>query len=148
MALASGKLPFHVPANVNILGLMNTADRSLAVVDYALRRRFAFVDLKPKLGSPKFRAQLQHSGVQAGLVDTLISRIDALNQEIASDITNLGPGFAIGHSFFCAGPTDSEDGPTWYARVIRTEIAPLLREYWFDAPNKAKSWEDQLLAPL
>jgi len=148
MPLASGKLPFHVPANVNILGLMNTADRSLAVVDYALRRRFAFVDLKPKLGSPKFKALLLQSGVQAGLVDTLISRIDALNQEIVSDITNLGPGFAICHSFFCAGPTDSEDGPTWYARVIRTEIAPLLREYWFDAPNKAKSWEDQLLAPL
>ena len=148
MALASGKLPFHVPANVNILGLMNTADRSLAVVDYALRRRFAFIDLKPKLGSPKFRAQLQQSGVPLNLADILIRRIEALNQEISSDITNLGPGFAIGHSFFCAGPTDSEDGPTWYARVVRTEIGPLLREYWFDAPDKAKSWEDQLLAPL
>ena len=148
MALASGRLPFHVPANVNIMGLMNTADRSLAVVDYALRRRFAFVDLKPKLGSPKFRAQLERAGVQRRLVDILISRIGALNQEIVSDVTNLGPGFAIGHSFFCTGPTDSEDGPTWYARIIRTEIAPLLREYWFDAPDKANSWEDQLLEPL
>ena len=148
LALASSKLPFHVPANVNIIGLMNTADRSLAVVDYALRRRFAFVDLNPKLSSSKFRAQLEHAGVQPGLLDTLVARVDALNQEIISDVTNLGPGFAIGHSFFCAGPTDSEDGPTWYARVIRTEIAPLLREYWFDAPSKAKSWGDQLLAPL
>ena len=148
MPLASGKLPFHVPANVNIMGLMNTADRSLAVVDYALRRRFAFVELKPRLASPKFRAQLEHSGVQAILLDTLINRIDALNKEIVADVANLGPGFAIGHSFFCAGPTDSEDGPTWYARVIRTEIAPLLREYCFDAPDKAKSWEHHLLAPL
>lgn len=148
MELASSKLPFHVPANVNIMGLMNTADRSLAVVDYALRRRFAFVDLKPKLGSPKLRAHLEHAGVQASLLDTLISRIDALNREITADVTNLGPGFAVGHSFFCGGPMDSEDGPSWYARVIRTEIAPLLREYWFDAPIKASSWEDQLLAPL
>jgi hypothetical protein len=148
MALASGRLPFHVPANVNIMGLMNTADRSLAVVDYALRRRFAFVDLQPKLGSLKFRVHLERSGIQLAVVDMLISRIDALNKEIVSDVTNLGPGFAIGHSFFCTGPTDSEDGPTWYARIIRTEIAPLLREYWFDAPNKANSWVDQLIKPL
>ena len=148
MALASGTLPFHVPANVNVMGLMNTADRSLAVVDYALRRRFAFVDLKPKLSSPKFRAHLEPAGVQPSLLDTLISRIDTLNEKIDSDVANLGPGFQIGHSFFCAGPTDSEDGPTWYARVIRTEIAPLLREYWFDAPDTVKSWEGQLLMPL
>src|SRR5262245_50718713 len=116
MPLASGRLPFYVPANVNIMGLMNTADRSLAVVDYALRRRFAFVDLKPKLDSPKFRTHLERTGVQSSMVDMLISRIDALNADIVSDVTNLGPGFAIGHSFFCTGPTDSEDGPGWYTR--------------------------------
>ena len=148
MPLASGRLPFYVPTNVNIMGLMNTADRSLAVVDYALRRRFAFVDLKPKLDSPKFRAHLERTGVQSSMVDMLISRIDALNADIVSDVTNLGPGFAIGHSFFCTGPADSEDGPGWYTRIIRTEIVPLLREYWFDAPDKVKSWGGQLLAPL
>jgi hypothetical protein len=148
IALASGAVPFHVPANVYVMGLMNTADRSLAVVDYALRRRFAFVDLKPKLGSPEFRLWLEQRGAQGPLLDSLINRIGALNKEIADDTTNLGPGFAIGHSFFCAGPTDEEDAWGWYTRVIRTEIVPLVREYWFDAPDKAKGWEDQLLAPL
>jgi hypothetical protein len=104
MSLASGKVPFHVPANVYVMGLMNTADRSLAVVDYALRRRFAFFDLKPKLGSPKFREQLERAGVPARLVGEIVSRVGALNEAISSDVTNLGPGFAIGHSFFCAGP--------------------------------------------
>lgn len=146
MPLASGKAPFHVPANVHILGLMNTADRSLAVVDYALRRRFAFIDLGSNLSSPKFRQQLISAGVSDELVTTLVSRIGALNAEIISDVANLGPGFAIGHSFFCAGPIGEEDDAQWYARIIRTEIAPLLREYWFDAPAKAEHWTSQLLA--
>ncbi|MFO6428868.1 AAA family ATPase [Erythrobacter sp. W302b] len=146
MPLALGKAPFHVPANVHILGLMNTADRSLAVVDYALRRRFAFIDLGSNLGSPKFRAQLVQAGVSDQLVSTLISRVTALNAEIVSDVANLGPGFAIGHSFFCAGPIEGEGDRQWYERVIRTEVAPLLREYWFDAPAKAEQWTVQLLA--
>jgi hypothetical protein len=148
MPLASGKAPFHVPPNVYILGLMNTADRSLAVVDYALRRRFAFIDLASNLSSPKFRKQLLSSGVSPGLIDTLVTRVGALNTEIMSDVANLGPGFAIGHSFFCSGPLGGEDDADWYARVIRTEIAPLLREYWFDAPSKAEHWSAQLLAQL
>lgn len=146
MPLASGKAPFHVPANVFILGLMNTADRSLAVVDYALRRRFAFVDLGANLGSPKFREQLQQAGVSDVLISTLINRVSALNDEIIGDIANLGPGFAIGHSFFCAGPIAGEREGDWYSRVIKTEIAPLLREYWFDAQSKAEHWTEQLLA--
>lgn len=147
MPLASGKAPFHVPANVFILGLMNTADRSLAVVDYALRRRFAFVDLSSNLSSPKFREQLVRAGVSEALVTRLVNRITSLNAEIIGDTANLGPGFAIGHSFFCAGPIGDEDDAQWYARIIRTEIAPLLREYWFDAPSKAEHWTAQLLAP-
>ena len=146
MPLASGKAPFHVPANVFILGLMNTADRSLAVVDYALRRRFAFVDLGANLSSPKFREQLLGAGVSDGLVTAIIDRVSALNKEIIGDVVNLGPGFAIGHSFFCAGPVAGELETDWYARVIKTELAPLLREYWFDAPSKAEHWSQQLLA--
>ena len=126
---------------------MNTADRSLAVVDYALRRRFAFVDLASNLSSPKFREQLVRAGVSEVLVTTLVNRITSLNAEIIGDTANLGPGFAIGHSFFCAGPIGDEDDAQWYARIIRTEIAPLLREYWFDAPLKAEQWTAQLLAP-
>ena len=124
---------------------MNTADRSLAVVDYALRRRFAFVDLGASLDSPKFREQLLGAGVSDGLIAALIDRVSALNNEIIGDIANLGPGFAIGHSFFCAGPVAGELETDWYRRVINTEIAPLLREYWFDAPSKAEQWSHQLL---
>lgn len=148
MPLASGKVPFHVPTNVYIMGLMNTADRSLAVVDYALRRRFAFLDLAPNLGAQKFRDQLAGAGVDQEYIGAVIDRVGALNLAIVSDVTNLGPGFAIGHSFFCAGPIGDEDGAAWYARIIRTEIVPLLREYWFDAPSKADSWKNQLLAPI
>lgn len=146
MPLASGRAPFFVPSNVYLLGLMNTADRSLAVVDYALRRRFGFVDLRSNLASPKFREQLINAGVSDDLITTLIDRIGVLNGEIIGDVANLGPGFAIGHSFFCAGPNADETEADWYARVIRTEIAPLLREYWFDAPAKAEQWTAQLLA--
>lgn len=148
MALASGKAPFHVPANVHILGLMNTADRSLAVVDYALRRRFAFIDLGSNLASPKFRDQLLAAGVSDALITSIIDKVTTLNAAIIGDVANLGPGFAIGHSFFCAGPAGEEDEAQWYARVIRTEIAPLLREYWFDAPSKAEQWTDHLLAAV
>ena len=145
MPLASGKVPFHVPKNVFILGLMNTADRSLAVVDYALRRRFAFVDLRPNLSSPKFKAQLLSRGVSDGLSDALLSKLRQLNEAITGDTSNLGPGFAIGHSYFCDGPMAGEDEADWYNRVIRTEIAPLLREYWFDDPEKADKWRNHLI---
>jgi hypothetical protein len=148
MPLASGRAPFYVPANVFIMGLMNTADRSLAVVDYALRRRFAFVDLAPNLTAPKFRQQLEANGVSTGRVASLIQRVGELNEEIVGDIANLGPGFAIGHSFFCAGPMTDEGDSLWYERIMRTEIVPLLREYWFDQPAKVSQWEKQLLAPL
>jgi hypothetical protein len=148
MPLAYGKEPFYVPPNVFLLGLMNTADRSLSVVDYALRRRFAFVDLKPKLHSPKLSALLSEKGVTAGAQAAILQRIGALNTEIEDDIANLGPGFAIGHSFFCAGPVMGEGPDDWYRRVISTEIMPLLREYWFDAPQKVAAWEQQLIAPL
>jgi 5-methylcytosine-specific restriction endonuclease McrBC GTP-binding regulatory subunit McrB len=148
MPLASGKAPFHVPANVYIMGLMNTADRSLAVVDYALRRRFAFVPLSPSLNSPRFEQHLKSLGISEDVRAALRSRIGQLNDEIIADTANLGSGFAIGHSFFCAGPSDGESDLVWYQRVIRTEIVPLLQEYWFDAPDKAESWRSQLLAAV
>ena len=147
MPLASGKVPFYVPANVHIMGLMNTADRSLAVVDYALRRRFAFVDLAPNLAAPKFRLQLEDMGISPDLVTQIVDRFSLLNNEIAIDTANLGPGFMIGHSYFCSGPLEGEGEQHWYRRVIQTEIAPLLHEYWFDNPSKADSWKNQLLLP-
>jgi hypothetical protein len=148
MQLASGREEFFVPPNVYLLGLMNTADRSLAVVDYALRRRFAFVDLAPNLGSARFKEYLTGIGISDQLSSAIIARIGQLNAEIVNDIANLGPGFAIGHSYFCTKPMPDETGQNWYERIIETEIVPLLREYWFDAPQKADSWNAQLLAPL
>ncbi|KQM54511.1 hypothetical protein ASE69_18625 [Sphingomonas sp. Leaf208] len=146
MPLASGKVPFHVPPNVYIMGLMNTADRSLAVVDYALRRRFAFVSLMPNLSSSRFDEHLEALGVGADVRNTLRTRVGELNDEIIGDTINLGPGFAIGHSFFCAAPSDGESDAAWYRRVVRTELVPLLQEYWFDAPDKAERWKVRLLA--
>ncbi len=148
MKLASGNVPFHVPANVHLMGLMNTADRSLAVVDYALRRRFAFVDLKPKLRSAKFKAHLRSQGIGDAVIELLVDRVEALNQEIIADNINLGSGFAIGHSFFCGKPMPSEDDRAWFRRVTQTEVAPLLREYWYDAEGRATAWEARLLEGL
>lgn len=146
MPLAYDETRFHVPDNVYLLGLMNTADRSLAVVDYALRRRFAFVDLSPRINSLKFHSQLVASGVSADVVQLIRERVGALNAAIIDDVTNLGSGFAIGHSFFCDGPGENESGQDWYRRIVKTEILPLLGEYWFDAPSNVENWSKQLLA--
>ncbi len=123
---------FSVPENLYILGLMNTADRSLAMVDYALRRRFAFETLKPAYGD-KFRAYLAEAEVEAALPERIIQRLSDLNKSIRED-KDLGPGFEIGHSYFV--PDESADADKkWYLNVVDTQIEPLLREYWFDRPQ-------------
>jgi 5-methylcytosine-specific restriction enzyme B len=137
--------PFFVPENVIILGMMNTADRSLAMVDYALRRRFAFVELEPEFQSEKFRDFLNERLVPNEIAKRIIGRMTELNGVIAKDTDNLGPGFRIGHSFFCPNNGTSAD-EAWYARIIKTEIAPLLREYWFDNTAVADHHVKQLLA--
>jgi len=137
---------FYVPPNVYLLGMMNTADRSLSFVDYALRRRFAFVTLRPEYSSNEFRQDLIHRGAEIQLVDRIVSRMSALNDDIAGDQTNLGYGFCIGHSFFCAAGDDEALGESWYKRVIDTEIVPLLEEYWFDNPDRANEWHRRLIA--
>lgn len=140
-----GAPPFYVPPNVFLLGMMNTADRSLSLVDYALRRRFSFVPLRPCFTNPAFATYLQARGVPARTLRAIIDGMTELNAAIGEDTANLGPGFQIGHSFF----TPSEDGPVgtqWYEAVVKTEIRPLLEEYWFDDPAKATDWCDRLLA--
>lgn len=146
MPLASGRSKFYVPANVFLLGLMNTADRSLAVVDYALRRRFAFVDIDPAISSVAFEKHLAEMKISDVLTKKIIGKIGELNQEISRDTVNLGPGFAIGHSYFCRPPFEGENDYGWYRRIIQTEIIPLLREYWFDDIPKVTEWERRLLA--
>jgi 5-methylcytosine-specific restriction protein B len=137
---------FTVPENVHLLGMMNTADRSLSLVDYALRRRFAFVDLRPRFDTPAFREYLAAAAVSAATIERICTRMLALNKVIREDKKHLGPGFEIGHSFFCERSAD-EDDATWYCSIVEHEIAPLLREYWFDDPDKAKAQVDLLLAP-
>jgi len=128
---------FSVPENVHVIGLMNTADRSLALVDYALRRRFTFFDLRPQVGSSRFREFL--SGlVEEDVADYLINRICSLNERIRDDTVNLGQGYEIGHSFFCPQDTEEELDMDWYRSVVEFEIAPLLREYWFDDLDRAE----------
>lgn len=130
---------FYVPENVHILGLMNTADRSLAMVDYALRRRFAFFNLRPGFQTSSFSKHLISNGVDSELVKLITSKMTNLNHQISEDADNLGSGFCIGHSFFCNFPRDSKLDTNWYEQIIRREIAPLIREYWFDDPKKAES---------
>tara|TARA_R110002049_G_scaffold70251_1_gene181529 strand:- start:15134 stop:17719 length:2586 start_codon:yes stop_codon:yes gene_type:complete len=145
LAYATDQEPsFYVPPNVYILGMMNTADRSLSLVDYALRRRFAFVSMEPLYGAAKFRAHLESRGVSEDVINKVTNGMGELNQEIESDRVNLGPGFRIGHSFFT--PTKPiGDAELWFRRVVETEIYPLLEEYWFDVPENADQWRDRLL---
>ena len=123
---------FSIPDNVLLLGLMNTADRSLAMVDYALRRRFAFETLTPAYGTGKFREYLLEADVEQDLVDRIDNNMRRLNERIRHD-RDLGPGFEIGHSYFL--PEESAD-EQWYRTIVETQIEPLLREYWFDRPNQ------------
>ena len=131
---------FSIPSNVHIIGTMNTADRSLAMVDYALRRRFAFFEMPPRFGG-RFREQIKADGCPSEVIDLIVSRLTSLNEVIASDV-NLGKGFQVGHSYFI----DSQDGSLWnsegendvFASIIKHEVAPLLEEYWFDNADLAK----------
>ena len=130
------KRPVHVPENLYVIGTMNIADRSLALVDLALRRRFAFVTLEPKLGDVWRSWVVDRCGIEPGLVSSIEQRINQLNQRIGED---LGSQFRIGHSYVT--PTHRlEVGSTreWFIQVAETEIGPLLDEYWFDSPKTAK----------
>jgi 5-methylcytosine-specific restriction protein B len=137
---------FSVPDNVHIIGLMNTADRSLAMVDYALRRRFVFFDMKPQFDTAAFDAHLRACNVPETLVTRIKARIAKLNEVIVGDKKNLGPGFAIGHSFFTPADATGVYDESWYRAVVTTEIGPLLNEYWFDEPKKAEKLIAELLA--
>ena len=146
LSLAYSRERFFVPPNLYLIGLMNTADRSLALVDYALRRRFAFIPLHPMFASEKFRSWLAERAPDS-LIDTIVTRLKALNDVIEED-SALGTGFSIGHSFFCPDVQEKALDEDWYRRVVRTEIAPLIHEYWFDDRTHAQALIDALNAPL
>lgn len=133
---------FTVPQNVRIIGMMNTADRSLALMDYALRRRFAFFDFAPAFSSEGFKNYLAEKNSQK--LESLITAVESLNNTISSD-ESLGDGFRIGHSYFC---TDGEITDEWLKSVVEYEVIPLIKEYWFDEPTKVRDWSATLRSAI
>lgn len=131
---------FSVPPNVYIIGMMNTAARSLAMLDYALRRRFSFFTMKPGFNTIGF--QTYQDSLKSDAFKKLISCIKQLNSKIAADIS-LGEGFCIGHSYFC-GLTAKTATVRTLTSIIEYELIPLLKEYWFDEPEKIIDWSDRL----
>ena len=140
--LAYNGLPFSVPKNLYIIGMMNTADRSLAMIDYALRRRFSFFDMEPGFDSEGFRRY--QAGLNNETLNELVERVKDLNKEIAAD-KSLGKGFCIGHSYFC-GQTECTD--EWLDSIVNYDILPMLSEYWFDDTTKLQRWENVLRGVL
>jgi 5-methylcytosine-specific restriction protein B len=124
---------FHVPPNLYIIGTMNTADRSLAIVDYALRRRFAFVNMHPEYGEP-FRLFLLEKGITLTYIEHICTSLTKVNKRISED-NNLGEGFQIGHSYFCTY-VKGENEELWWNNILRFEIKPLLQEIWFDNSDR------------
>ncbi len=129
---------FTVPENVHIIGMMNTADRSLAMMDYALRRRFAFFDFAPAFATDGFRKYLASKG--SAKLEKLVATVENLNAAISDD-ASLGEGFCIGHSYFY---TENEVTDEWLDSVVNYEVIPLLREYWYDEPSKVREWSANL----
>jgi len=136
---------FSIPKNIFIIGTMNTADRSLAMVDYALRRRFVFYALEPQFGADKFRNHLISFGMEENLADKIINRVSLLNNTISKDEKYLGHGYEIGHSYFCLDDESRNPDDEWYKKIIQFEIKPLLKEYWFDNLDKANNEIENLL---
>ena len=137
---------FAVPKNVYIIGMMNTADRSLALMDYALRRRFSFFEVVPAFKRKKFVDHVTALIGDADTVNMLNDRLYALNEIIADeDKSGLGKGFCIGHSYFCTKPVADQTPDQWYRTIIKFEISPLLDEYWWDDKDKANECKKELL---
>lgn len=138
ITLAYNGLSFSVPKNLHIIGMMNTADRSLAMIDYALRRRFSFFDMEPGFDSEGFIHY--QNGFSNDTFNSLVERMKELNQEIMKD-KSLGKGFCIGHSYFCNMDVCSEES---LKDVVEFDILPMLSEYWFDDSTKLQHWENRL----
>lgn len=136
---------FAIPPNVYVIGTMNTADRSLSMMDYALRRRFSFFELKPEFDSKKFTAHLESIGLNKVEQEHLKVQMLALNKEIADEKRFLGPGFMLGHSYFDK-KEEAQTYKDWFSSILQAEIAPLLKEYWFDDKEKAESLIEKIKA--
>ena len=131
---------FSVPKNLYIIGMLNTADRSLAMIDYALRRRFSFVEIEPAIE----KLFEMHGVDPASKLGKLLDEVMNLNEEIKDD-PSLGSGFRIGHSYFCDSEAVTD---TNLPNIVEYEIVPMLEEYWFDNPIKATEWSERLRSAI
>lgn len=142
LTLAYSKEEFSVPKNLYIIGLMNTADRSLALIDYALRRRFSFIDIEPAFGTEKFKTKFNE--IFDAPYDDVINMINELNKDIKED-PSLGAGFMIGHSYFCI---QKEDGLKAniddIKEILNYDIKPLIEEYWYDENTMLDKWKRKI----
>ena len=138
--LAYNHMPFSVPKNLYLIGMMNTADRSLALIDYALRRRFSFFEMAPGFLTQGFKDY--SASIQDETYNALVAQLINLNKAIADDPA-LGKGFRIGHSYLCV-PEGEEYSTEWLQAVVLYDIIPTLQEYWFDDSEKATAWENTL----
>ena len=135
---------FSIPDNLYIIGMMNTADRSLAMLDYALRRRFAFFELQPGFDTDGFKTY--QSNINNRKLDNLIACVKNLNYAIATD-ESLGEGFCIGHSYFCNLTPESVNDQV-ISNIVEYELIPLLKEYWFDEPTLVREWSESLRSAI
>lgn len=136
--LAYSGLPFSVPENLYIIGMMNTADRSLAMIDYALRRRFSFFDMEPAFNAQRFIEY--KDGLHNETLNNLVECVQRLNDSIKKD-KSLGKGFCIGHSYFCGKKECTDE---WLHSIVEYDIIPMISEYWFDEPSTLQHWEEEL----
>ena len=151
VALGYSKYPgekVHIPHNVYLIGTMNVADRSIALVDFAMRRRFAFMYLKPEFGTQWRNWVHEHYKIGTAFLDEVANRMNVLNKEIEND-RSLGLQFKVGHSYVTPSSDKKiDEAKGWFKHVVETEIGPLLDEYWFDNPDQAKKQKEKLLAGL
>ena len=139
--LPYSKEQFTVPSNLYIIGTMNTADRSLSMVDYALRRRFAFYSVAPAFSKSKFKEYLlEKNHLDENQATEICNKFNRLNNLIKDD---LGKGFEIGHSYF-VDSIETSNYQESYNDIINYEIKPLIEEYWFDDENKVNEYEELL----
>ncbi len=141
--LVYGGTAFYIPENLHIIGMMNTADRSLAMIDYALRRRFSFYTMQPAFENADKNGFGDYIlDISCKMYHTVIAKIKELNNAIRKD-TTLGKGFEIGHSYFA--PEDiSVIDDEWVRNVVEYEIIPLIEEYWFDNDKMLSEWTKAL----
>ncbi|MCH5188744.1 MAG: AAA family ATPase, partial [Oscillospiraceae bacterium] len=150
----NGEKTFYVPKNLHIIGMMNTADRSLAMIDYALRRRFSFYTMKPAFGDDNndnadnngFGEFVENMKISCERYGEVIDAIKALNKAIRKD-SSLGRGFEIGHSYFIPDANTVIDND-WVSNVVKYEIIPLIEEYWIDNDEEVRNWIQKLYDAL